>query len=57
MGVVTDELYNSLGYTSIHSVMDNLTEKGIKFEANADLQDTSDFGLGTCFKHILEAQE
>ena len=37
--------------------MDNLTEKGIKFETNADLQDTSDFGLGTCFKHILEAQE
>lgn len=57
VGVVTDELYNSLGYTSIHSVMDNLTEKGIKFEANADLQDTSDFGLGTCFKHILKAQE
>ena len=46
VGVVTDELYNSLGYTSIHSVMDNLTEKGIKFETNAALQDTSDFGLG-----------
>lgn len=27
VGVVTDELYNSLGYTSIHSVMDNLKEK------------------------------
>lgn len=57
VGVVTDELYNSLGYTSIHSVMDSLTEKGIKFEANADLEDTSDFGLGTCVKYILEAQE
>lgn len=57
VGVVTDELYNSLGYTSIHSIMENLTEKGIKYEDNADLEDTSDFGLGTCAKYILEAQE
>lgn len=57
VGVVTDELYNSLGYTSILSVMENLAEKGIKYENNADLEDTSDFGLGTCFKYILEAQE
>lgn len=57
VGVVTDELYNSLGYTSILSVMENLAEKGIKYENNADLEDTSDFGLGKCFKYILEAQE
>ena len=57
VGIVTDELYNSLGYTSIHSVTEDLTQKGIKYEANADLEDTSDFGLGTCFKYILEAQE
>lgn len=57
VGVVTDELYNSLGYTSILSVMENLAEKGIKYENNADLEDTSDFGLGTCAKYILEAQE
>ena len=57
VGIVTDELYNSLGYTSIHSIMENLTEKGIKYEDNADLEDTSDFGLGTCAKYILEAQE
>ena len=57
VGIVTDELYNSLGYTSIHSIMENLTEKGIKYEDNADLEDTSDFGLGTCTKYILEAQE
>lgn len=57
VGIVTDELYNSLGYTSIHSVTENLTPKGIKHEANADLEDTSDFGLGTCVKYILEAQE
>lgn len=57
VGIVTDELYNSLGYTSIHSVTEDLTQKGIKYEANADLEDTSDFGLGTCVKHILEAQE
>ena len=56
VGIVTDELYNSLGYTSIHSIMENLTEKGIKYEDNADLEDTSDFGLGTCAKYILEAQ-
>ena len=37
--------------------MENLAEKGIKYENNADLEDTSDFGLGTCFKYILEAQE
>lgn len=57
VGIVTDELYNSLGYTSIHSIMENLTEKGIKYEDNADLEDTSDFGLGACAKYILEAQE
>lgn len=57
VGIVTDELYNSLGYTSIHSVTENLTQKGIKYEANADLEDTSDFGLGTCVKYILRAQE
>lgn len=57
VGIVTDELYNSLGYASIHSIMENLTEKGIKYEDNADLEDTSDFGLGTCAKYILEAQE
>lgn len=57
VGIVTDELCNSLGYTSIHSIMENLTEKGIKYEDNADLEDTSDFGLGTCAKYILEAQE
>ena len=57
VGIVTDELYNSLGYTSILSVMENLTEKGIKYEDNADLEDTSDFGLGTCAKYILKAQE
>lgn len=57
VGIVTDELYNSLGYTSIHSVTEDLTQKGIKYEANADLEDTSDFGLGTCVKYILEAQE
>lgn len=57
VGIVTDEIYNSLGYTSIHSIMENLTEKGIKYEDNADLEDTSDFGLGTCAKYILEAQE
>lgn len=57
VGAVTDELYNSLGYTSILSVMENLAEKGIKYENNADLEDTSDFGLGKCFKYILEAQE
>ena len=57
VGIVTDELYNSLGYTSIHSVTENLTQKGIKYEANADLEDTSDFGLGTCVKYIFEAQE
>lgn len=57
VGVVTDELYNSLGYTSILSVMENLAEKGIKYEDNADLEDTSDFGLGKCFKYILEALE
>lgn len=57
VGIVTDELYNSLGYTSVHSIIANLTEKGILYEDNADLEDTSDFGLGTCVKHILEAQE
>lgn len=57
VGVVTDELYNSLGYTSILSISENLAEKGIKYENNADLEDTSDFGLGKCFKYILEAQE
>ena len=57
VGVVTDELYNSLGYTSMFSVLKDLKAQGITCEENADLEDTSVFGLGMCVKYIQEAQE
>lgn len=57
IGVVTDELYNTLGYTSIYCVQNELVQKGISVDVNADLEDTSDFGLGTCALQVKEAQE
>lgn len=57
IGVVTDELYNTLGYTSIYCVQNELKNKGLCIDVNADLEDTSDFGLGTCALQVKEAQE
>ncbi|MFR5131033.1 MAG: trypsin-like peptidase domain-containing protein [Segatella copri] len=57
IGVVTDEMYNTLGYTSIHCVLNELRNKGLCIDVNADLEDTSDFGLGTCALQVTEAQE
>lgn len=57
VGIATDELYNTLGYTSIHCVQNELINKGLSVDVNADLEDTSDFGLGTCALQVKEAQE
>lgn len=57
IGVVTDELYNTLGYTSIYCVQNELKNKGLEIEENADFEDTSDYGLGKCWLQVNEAQE
>lgn len=43
--------------SSIHCVQNELRNKGLCIDVNADLEDTSDFGLGTCALQVKEAQE
>lgn len=55
VGVVTDQLYNTLGYTSIDIIADDLTEKKVRFSENADQFDTRPFGIGTCMELATKA--
>lgn len=48
VGIVTDQLYNTLGYTSIQSIADKLTEKHVSYFEDADRYDMRDIGVGTC---------
>ena len=50
IGVVTDQLYNTLGYTSISSISGYLSQKRVKFLENADLYDMRPFGIGKCIE-------
>lgn len=50
VGVVTDQLHKSLGYTSIQSISEQLEKYGIEINKNSDELDTRPFGLGTCIK-------
>lgn len=50
VGVVTDQLHKSLGYTSIQSVSVELEKNGLEVCKNADELDTRAFGLGTCIR-------
>lgn len=55
IGIVTDQLYKSLGYTSIHSITQALNEKGIFLYDNEDALDTRPYGLGSCIKFAEKA--
>lgn len=48
IGVVTDQMYNTLGYTSIASIAEVLTKKKVRFSENADNNDMRAIGLGFC---------
>lgn len=55
VGVVTDQLHNTLGYSSIYSIANKLSENGISYEDNADVQDNRPYGLGTCIKRVQDS--
>ena len=55
VGIVTDQMYNTLGYTSIRSIADELREKHVRFLENADQYDMRDVGIGTCVKLAEDA--
>lgn len=48
VGVVTDQMYNTLGYTSIKSISNKLREKHISYLEDADRYDMRDVGIGVC---------
>lgn len=48
VGVVTDQLFNTLGYTSISSISDSLTKKRVQLLDCADRYDLRPFGIGKC---------
>lgn len=56
VGVVTDQLHNTLGYTSIRIAKEKLIESGFPPFSNDDEEDTSSFGLGKCIFQIQNAQ-
>ena len=55
VGIVTDQLHNTLGYTSIYSIAEKLDEKGIIYETNADVHDNRPYGLGTCIQRVRDS--
>lgn len=55
VGVVTDQLYNTLGYTSIESVVGELDGQGVAYDDQADQHDDRPYGLLTCQKKVKEA--
>lgn len=55
VGVVTDQMYNTLGYTSFEVIADELLAKHVKYSSNADQFDTRDIGIGTCMDLADEA--
>lgn len=48
IGVVTDQMFNTLGYTSISSISDKLREKHVFVLENADRYDMRAIGIGRC---------
>lgn len=48
VGIVTDQMYNTLGYTSISAISDQLREKHVRYLENADNYDMRPIGIGTC---------
>lgn len=56
IGVVTDQLHNSLGYTSIYSVVYLLKNNSIVVNENGDEEDTTDYGLGYSIQYNKHAR-
>lgn len=48
VGIVTDQMFNTLGYTSILSISNQLSGKQIKFLDCSDRYDLRPFGIGRC---------
>lgn len=55
IGVVTDQFHNSLGYTSIKVVEQELKDLGVELLDCSEEQDTTRFGLGTCKKMMADS--
>lgn len=55
VGIVTDQIHKSLGYTSIESIRVELDRKGVSYERNADILDTRPYGLGYSFEYVKKA--
>lgn len=55
IGVATDQLNNSIGYTSIKSISDKLKENEIYVEENDDLYDDTPYGRGYAITKVQEA--
>lgn len=54
LGVITDQFYNSLSYTSIHSIVDKIENFSILVEKKGDFYDTTHLGWGYC-RNFLSA--
>lgn len=48
LGVVTDQFYNSLSYTSIHSIVDKIENYSILVEKKGDFYDSTCLGWAYC---------
>lgn len=55
IGVVTDQFHNSLGYTSIKVVEQELKDLRVDLLDCSEEQDTTQFGLGTCKKLMADS--
>lgn len=55
VGIVTDQMYNTLGYTSIRSISEELKEKHVSYLENADQYDMRDVGIGRCMELAEDA--
>lgn len=55
LGVVTDQFYNSLSYSSLFSVADKLEEFSLLITKEDDLYDTTPLGLGYCTNELRKS--
>ncbi|WP_277638475.1 serine protease [Bacteroides graminisolvens] len=55
VGIVTDQMHNTLGYTSICSIANELDKNRIVYEDNADIYDNRPYGLGTCIQLVRDS--
>lgn len=55
IGVVTDRLYRTLGYTSIKRIVPQLRGQGIDVSENDDEEDTTPLGMGWAIRQVEQA--